>query len=656
MRREHVADRLREVATLIGKLQNDEVALASGQTVVPGLGIDESADALIERADRLENGSLRLAVVGSSMRGKSRLVNALLGENLLLDRRRPTTAVITQIVYGDPEKDVRLVEKDGNERTMPRKEFTEKGVLETNREVPNEFENIAYAVLESDCPLCEKGLQIVDTPGFRASVEAAAITQNYLKHVDALLIVLSNYAPFNDTERDIIDSIKRIAGSELNHVFFLINTPNLDDNEKTESLAYARTILENEFDEARFERHVFVVDVRAALDAKCNKDTATDLEATGLPAFEQRIAQLLASDERADVILDAAVCDVLIPNLASASAYIEKHTVEVSEETNQGGIEDKLARLEQEANAIQDTFDNFTNEVANTVASDLISYLKYFVDESNPEWQALNIEPGVLKLAASNFSSETRNKLAYEIAGQLTKYFDENIPDLQNWVFNSVKEKMKSRSEALEKKIATFIREISTAETSLPISELRNTLDENNQRRINQLSSQVFELTPDLISGLVRREVLLPTGVLTTLGAALIGALIPFNLIGRLLLAGGMLSISALLLLVRANKLPVKTRIREQLQTKVREKAGAIKAEIRQSVNERGRVEGDKLQAVLRAEIDHLQEQSNPAAIQKNRLETINALLTQEFEAICQATYGRVLTHQEQQQFLKNGS
>ena len=653
MNKEHIADQLREVATLVGVQQDQEVALASGQTVVPGLGMIEPAAALIERADRLENNSLRLAVVGSSMRGKSRLINALLGEDLLLVRRRPTTAVITQIVCGDPQKEVRLVEKDGNERTMPRKEFAEKCVLETSREIPDALANIAYAVLESDCFLCEKGLHIIDTPGLYASAETAAITQSYLKHVDALLIVLSNFDPFDDTDLALIDSIKRIAGSELNHVFFVINAPNLDDGGKTENLAYARTILGNQFNAARFERHVFVVDVRAALEAKCNEDTPTDLEATGLPVFEQRIGQLLTSDERADVVLDAAVCDVLTPNLAQAKTYVEKHTIDIPE-TNQDTIEDKLARLEQDADAIQNTFDNFTNEVADTVADDLISYLKYLVDASNPEWRALDIEPGVLKLAASNFSLKKRNKLAKEIADKLTKYFDENIPDLQNWVFESVEEKIKGRSEALEEKVAAFIKEVDAAETSLPISELRNTLDENNQRRINQLSAQIFELTPDLIGGLVKREVLLPTGVLTTLGAAILGALLPFNLPVRLLLASGMLSVSALLLLIRGNKMPVKTRIREELQTKLREKARAMKTEIRQSISDRGREDADKLRVSLKAEIDHVREQSNPAAIENNRLETINTLLTQEFESICQVAYGRVLTHQEQQHLLKN--
>jgi hypothetical protein len=536
---------------------------------------------------------------------------------------------------------------------MPRKEFAEKCVLETGREIPDAFANIAYAVLESDCSLCEKGLHIIDTPGLHASTETAAITQSYLEHVDALLIVLSNFDPFDDTDLALIDSVKRIAGSELNHVFFVINAPNLDDGGKAESLAYARTILENQFDAARFERHVFLVDVRAALEAKCNEDTATNLDATGLPAFEQRIGQLLASDERADVVLDAAVCDVLTPSLAAASTYIEEHGVGIPK-TNQDTIEDKLARLEQDADAIQDTFDNFTNEVADTVADDLISYLQDLVKESNAEWRALDIEPGVLKLAASNFSVKKRDKLAYEIAGKLTKYLHENIPDLQNWVFKGVEEKIKGRSEALEEKIAAFIREVDAAETSLPISELRNTLDENNQRRINQLSAQIFELTPDLIGRLVKREVLLPTGVLTTLGAAILGALLPFNLPARLLLAGGMLSVTALLLLVRANKMPVKTRIREQLQTKLREKARAMKVEIRQSIGDRGREYADKLRVSLKAEIDHVREQSNPAVIENNRLKTINTLLTEEFEAICQVAYGRVLTHQEQQHLLKN--
>ena len=631
MNREHqldsVADRLRDVATLVGKQENKEITLASGQTVVPGLGMIERATALNERADRLENGSLRLAVVGCSVQGKSTLVNALLGENLLPARREPTTAVITEIVYGNSEKEVRLVEKDGSERTIPRKVFTEKCVLEgLDRETPDAFKNIAHAVLESNCSLCEKGLHIIDTPGLYAATETEIINPSYLKQVDSVLIVFDKNTHFNNTNMALINSIKRIPGSELNHAFFLINKRNLDDDGTMETLVtYTRKRL-NEFDEARFGDHVFVVDVQAALDAKCNENSTIDLEGTGLPAFEQRITQLLGSDERADVILDAAVCDVLIPNLAAASAYIKKHTA-------QDSIENKLPRLKQEANDIQHIFANFRNEVANSVANDLISYLTEFFGESNTEWQA--IEP---------------KKKKKELAKQVIEYIKENIPDLRERVFDSVKEKMENSSEELKEKIATFIREVSTPEASVLISELYNTLDENNQRIINRLHSEIHELLSE-ISKSINESVLSEIGINSKKNQQ--------NTMPGMGKRQTRIEKAEKNVAKKNEKKERLISVREHLQKGVQENAAVWKDHIRESISNKGKSSGEKaseLQAALKAEIGRLQEQSDATTIEKKRLKTINDLLTQELEAICQTAYGRVLTYQEQEQerFLKN--
>ena len=71
-----VAKGLQDVATLLGEIRNDPVVLNSGKEIIPGLGLIIKAEQLLDRATRIEKGSLRLAVVGAVSRGKSTLVNA----------------------------------------------------------------------------------------------------------------------------------------------------------------------------------------------------------------------------------------------------------------------------------------------------------------------------------------------------------------------------------------------------------------------------------------------------------------------------------------------------------------------------------------------------------------------------------------------------
>ena len=638
------AERLREVATLIGKLQNNEVESTNSEAVNPDLEMIDPAAALVDRADRLENGCLRLAVVGSSRRGKSTLVNALVGEKLLPMGRMPTTAVITHIIYGE-SKEVKLIENHGSEKNILRQEFVDECVLEPGREIPQAFANIAYAVLESNCFLCEKGIQIVDTPGLNAMSGAERATLQYLDQVDAVLIVIDSLTPFDDTDLALLNSIKRIKGSTLDHVFFIINARNLDSEGEKEALALARRNLKNSFDAASFKRHVFIIDAEKALKIRCGENTTEDLEATGLPAFEHQLTQFLESDERVDVILDAAVCDVLIPNLSKTSAYIAKRKNE-GPKINQHVVEDKVALFEQEADSIQNIVDNFTKEVADAIADDLFSQLGQLIDESNPEWNAFDIEPGILKLSTSNFASKKVNELLYGIARALEAYRRKNIHDRQSKFFKEREEKIKSISEKFEKKIAASVKEIEIADISL--------LDGSEQEGINQVSKDNFELNLPSIGKSVKQEMGLTTKILTSIVLASLGALLPsINLTIRLLLVS--FSISGIVwFCIHRNKKPVKIRIREQLKRKLGEKEGSIKAEIRRLIVNNSKAYTEKLQAVLQTEIEHIREQSSTVPLGEGRLETINILLTEEFEAICQSVYQRVPTRQESEQFSKN--
>src|SRR6266571_7233152 len=66
-----------------------------------------------ELAERLEGGRFLISVVGEFKRGKSTLLNALLGRDLLPTGVLPLTAVATEVAYG-PEDLVRIHRRDGS--------------------------------------------------------------------------------------------------------------------------------------------------------------------------------------------------------------------------------------------------------------------------------------------------------------------------------------------------------------------------------------------------------------------------------------------------------------------------------------------------------------------------------------------------------------
>ena len=93
-RQRTVAKGLRDMATLIGPETGVEITIG-GQQVTPGLGLIDAAEDLLARAAELEEGVLRIAVAGVA-RGKSTLVSALLGKEVLPAGKDTTTLVPTE--------------------------------------------------------------------------------------------------------------------------------------------------------------------------------------------------------------------------------------------------------------------------------------------------------------------------------------------------------------------------------------------------------------------------------------------------------------------------------------------------------------------------------------------------------------------------------
>lgn len=589
-----VAKQFREGAVLIGPRQVTEVTLTSGHQIVPGLGLDAYASSLVDRAIRLEDGVLKLAVVGAVSSGKSTLINALLGGEVLPVSLGATTGMITQISFGE-KIPVTLIEKSGKKRSIPREVFIKEGVLdEKTGELPNQFADIDSAVLESDTFLCKKGLHLVDTPGFNSGPKIEAIIRNYLKQVDAVLLVINHSTPFNDKELAFLKSLKRVGDPKLNHVFFVINTWNLDDKRKAAYLNAAHTYLSDEFNTEQLERHVWIVDAQAALEVKYDENKIDVLKATGILALEQRLTQWLEEDRRVNVIVDAAVCDVLIPALIDIRGCMETQHELLTQsdgvsEIDRHAAEAQLTSFKQATSTLKDICNNFAKEIGDTISNSAIAYLIELVNPSNPKWRALTIEPGILEFARIHLSTEKRNEFVQKITNQLTAYFQRNMSGSQNIIFKDIEEKMEVMSKTLNEKTAALFQE---------------TPEHIHQIEMDRLLDSFLQVTPDVIVEFIRREVLL-TGLVVTL----------------------------------------KIRASEKLTRKLEERAGELKRAILQSID-------SEFEKVLETHISNInREKLGIATAEKNRLKILNALFTAEFKEICQMAYGRRLTREDIEQF-----
>lgn len=208
-----------------------------------GIGASRVAQDARDLSERLADGRFYVACLGQFKRGKSTLINALLGEELLPAGVVPVTTVVTVIRHG--ETACARVRRAGS--PWEPIELTELAAFAAEEHNPaNRLRVDALEVLHP-CPLLATGLCLVDTPGVGSVfAEASAATRAFVPHVDAALVVIGGDPPLSGEEADLIESVASHVGPIL---VVLNKADRLSDDERSQAKAFAGKVLE-----ARLER------------------------------------------------------------------------------------------------------------------------------------------------------------------------------------------------------------------------------------------------------------------------------------------------------------------------------------------------------------------------------------------------------------------
>ncbi|HET7601192.1 MAG TPA: dynamin family protein [Gemmatimonadales bacterium] len=189
-----------------------------------------------ELAERLAAGRFYVACIGQFKRGKSTLLNALIGTPVLPTGVVPVTAVPTVLRYGDFGAQVRLAE--GWRAVDP-------GALaEYVAESGNPSNRLGVRGVEVfvPSPLLAGGLCLVDTPGLGSAIEAnTEATREFLPHIDAVLAVLGADPPISREELDFL--AEAVAGVATLMVV-LNKADRIRPAERAEAAAFSARMLE----------------------------------------------------------------------------------------------------------------------------------------------------------------------------------------------------------------------------------------------------------------------------------------------------------------------------------------------------------------------------------------------------------------------------
>jgi uncharacterized tellurite resistance protein B-like protein/GTPase SAR1 family protein len=162
---------------------------------------------------KFKSQTFRVAVVGEFSKGKSTLLNVLLGEEIQPAREIPCSGTVTVLKYGK-QKRVICRYRDGREEEIHFSEYQQRASISEDAAIGCLSDELGQSEIEEiifehpDLELCSSGVEIIDSPGLNEHPERTAITQKLLENIDAVIFLTDVTRSLTQLERDLLDELR----------------------------------------------------------------------------------------------------------------------------------------------------------------------------------------------------------------------------------------------------------------------------------------------------------------------------------------------------------------------------------------------------------------------------------------------------------------
>lgn len=240
-------------------------------------------------AERVAEGRFYVACIGQFKRGKSTLLNALVGREVLPAGIVPVTAVPT-VLRHDAGLGIAVRFTNGS---VTRGDIGELESYVSEERNPENAKAVELVEVFVPSPLLEHGMCLVDTPGI-GSVFATntATTHQFIPHIDAALVVVGVDPPISGDELDLVEQVGR---SVRNMIVVLNKADRFTDSERDAAVAFTTRALTQ-----RLHRPIGTVHAVSALER-----LAPNPEERDWPALVAEL-QALRTDARESIVGEAA--------------------------------------------------------------------------------------------------------------------------------------------------------------------------------------------------------------------------------------------------------------------------------------------------------------------------------------------------------------
>ncbi|MBE9075884.1 dynamin family protein [Romeria aff. gracilis LEGE 07310] len=320
-----------------------------------------------------------LVVIGDFKRGKSTLINALLGQPIVTTNVTPETITINQIQYG-PEDKIVICLADGGQVSLEPEELS----AEKLAPLIEQLSEVSHLRIEAPIEWLQ-GLCLVDTPGTGDIFKQFdRQVHDYLTKADAVLFVVSTLSPLSSSEQDFLRA--SLLPQDFPKVFFLANMMDFarSDREAERSLTAIQAKVSHLFPNAR----TFGL---SALDEFCclrslprpNPDRASALEAQ-FKAFRDGLEDSILLNR--DLIQLDRAGDRLEQMLTAFEAHIR--LLQKALQTDQLRLSQAIAQYENQSSELYDQIGQHQQAMSmeiSQISQQACSWMKEFVTRLETE-------------------------------------------------------------------------------------------------------------------------------------------------------------------------------------------------------------------------------------------------------------------------------
>ena len=183
------------------------------------LQLDNTAKSIGDVIAKNAGEHFEVAIVGEFKRGKSTLINAILGQEVLPADVLPATATLNRVTYSkDPYVVVEY--KDGSSEKVDINHLADY-VTKLSFESEKKAETVKEATVYYDTDFCKNHVDIIDTPGLNDDEQMTNVTMSILPEIDAAVFVISANSPFSQFEKEFLEN--KMLTSDLGRIIFAVN-------------------------------------------------------------------------------------------------------------------------------------------------------------------------------------------------------------------------------------------------------------------------------------------------------------------------------------------------------------------------------------------------------------------------------------------------